>query len=242
MSRFVLTRVLVSRPRGRRPLHFGHPPRAGGRARALRQRAGRQDHSAPVDGLGADDVRVREDGRAREVLRVTPATSPMSVAILVDNQAATHAPSPTCARRCRRSCTSSTASARSRSSRSPTGRPSCSDYTTDAEKLQDAANRIFALPGSGATLLDAIVEVSQGPGQARGRSRGDGDRHRRELTEFSNRHYQDVLDELEKSGAMMNALVLNEPGGRRSERRGAQPRVGARPRRRETAAARAWTC
>src|SRR5688500_20283469 len=47
---------------------------------------------APITGLGVRDVVVREDGAAREVLRATPATSPMPVAILVDNsQAATNA-------------------------------------------------------------------------------------------------------------------------------------------------------
>ncbi len=46
---------------------------------------------APITGLGVSDFVVREDGAAREVLRVTPATSPMAVAILVDNtQAATN--------------------------------------------------------------------------------------------------------------------------------------------------------
>jgi len=44
---------------------------------------------APITGLGNDAFAVREDGIAREVLRVTPATSPMSIAILVDNSQAT---------------------------------------------------------------------------------------------------------------------------------------------------------
>ena len=43
---------------------------------------------APITGLGVDAFAVREDGARREVLRVTPATSPMPVAILVDNSQA----------------------------------------------------------------------------------------------------------------------------------------------------------
>lgn len=43
---------------------------------------------APVPSLGPTDVRVREDGVASEVLRVTPATDPMHIALLVDNSAA----------------------------------------------------------------------------------------------------------------------------------------------------------
>ena len=36
------------------------------------------------------------------------------------------------------------------------------DYTDDAERLTDAVGRIFAMPRSGMTLLDGIVETSQG--------------------------------------------------------------------------------
>ena len=43
---------------------------------------------APITGLGVDAFTVREDGRAREVLRVSPASSPMPIAILVDNSQA----------------------------------------------------------------------------------------------------------------------------------------------------------
>jgi hypothetical protein len=43
---------------------------------------------APLTGLGVDAFAVREDGRTREVLRVSPATSPMPIAILVDNSQA----------------------------------------------------------------------------------------------------------------------------------------------------------
>ena len=37
---------------------------------------------APVESLGAADIRVTEDDRAREVLRVTPATTPMPIAVM----------------------------------------------------------------------------------------------------------------------------------------------------------------
>ena len=85
------------------------------------------------------------------------------------------------------------------------------DYTTDHKQLQEAANRIFAQPGSGATLLDAIVEVSQGI------AKRDTDRAAivivtGEHREFSNRHYRDVLEALAKGGAQMHALVLTGPG------------------------------
>jgi hypothetical protein len=42
----------------------------------------------PVEGLGQNDFVVREDGVQREVLRVTRATEPIDIAILVDDSAA----------------------------------------------------------------------------------------------------------------------------------------------------------
>jgi len=70
------------------------------------------------------------------------------------------------------------------------------------------------LPGSGATLLDAIVETSKGM------AKRDTDRAAiivvtGEHTEFSNRHYRDVLQELAKGGAQLHVLVLTGPGGTR---------------------------
>ena len=42
----------------------------------------------PVSGLGPDAFIVREDGVRREILRVTPATEPIDVALLIDNSTA----------------------------------------------------------------------------------------------------------------------------------------------------------
>jgi len=167
---------------------------------------------APITGLGPDAFNVREDGNRREVLRVTPATSPMSVAIIVDNSQPT---TPTIAD-LRKGLS---AFVKSLDGIGPVAivtvadRPTIlRDYTTDQKQLQAAANRVFALPGSGATLLDAIVEVSQGM------AKRDTDRKAivivtGEHREFSTRHYQDVLEALAKGGAQMHALVLTGPGG-----------------------------
>jgi VWFA-related protein len=167
---------------------------------------------APVTGLGTDAFNVREDGTRREVLRVTPATSPMSVAILVDNsQAAT----PTIAdlRKALTAFVKSLDGIGPVAIISVADRPTIlRDYTTDQKQLLDGVNRVFALPGSGATLLDAIVEVSQGL------AKRETDRAAMvivtgEHREYSNRHYRDVLEGLARGGAMMHALVLTGPGG-----------------------------
>jgi hypothetical protein len=167
---------------------------------------------APITGLGSDAFAVREDEVAREVLRVTPATSPMSIAIIVDNSQAT---TPTIAD-LRKGLS---AFVKSLDGIGPVAiitvadRPTIlRDYTTSQTELQEAANKIFALPGSGATLLDAVVEVSKGM------TKRDTDRAAivvvtGEHREFSNRHYREVLDELAKGGAQMHALVLTGRGG-----------------------------
>lgn len=167
---------------------------------------------APITGLGPDAFAVREDGLAREVLRVTPATSPMSIAVVVDNsQAAT----PTIAdlRRALAAVVKSLDGLGPVALVSVADRPTIlRDYTTDQKQLQDAVGRVFAMPGSGATLLDAVVEVSKGL------AKRETDRAAMviitgENREFSNRHYREVLEELARGGAMMHALVLSGPGG-----------------------------
>lgn len=166
---------------------------------------------APITGLGTDAFTVREDGLAREVLRVTPATSPMSIAIVVDNsQAAT----PTIAdlRKALAAFVKSIDGMGPVALVSVADRPTIlRDYTTDQKQLQDAVGRVFAMPGSGATLLDAVVEVSKGL------AKRETDRAAMvivtgENREFSNRHYRDVLEEFATGGAMMHALVLSGPG------------------------------
>lgn len=167
---------------------------------------------APVDDLAAGDIRITEDGRAREVLSVRPATSPMPVAIIVDNQAAAQATIGDL----RNALTAFVARL---DGLGPVAiittadRPTIvQDYTTDAAKLRAAAQRIFAQPDSGATLLDAIPEVS------RGLTRREEDRAAMvvvtlELTEFSTQHYAQVLDGLQQSGAALHAVVLRNQAG-----------------------------
>src|SRR5690606_26459673 len=157
----------------------------------------------PIETLTVDDLRVTEDGVVREVLRVEPATSPMPIAILVDNQAAAE----TTIAHLRQGLA---AFLKAVDGLGPVAlvsvadRPTIlEDYTTDQAKLQEAAGRIFARPDSGATMLDAIAEIS------RGLSRRESDRAAivlvsMEQTEFSNLHFSQVLDALHSSGAMMS--------------------------------------
>ncbi len=162
---------------------------------------------APVADLAVDDFRVREDGVAREVLRVERATTPMPVAVLVDNQAAAQATIADL-RKALASFLTAIDGIGPIALVTTADRPTIvQDYTTDAARLQAAAQRVFAQPDSGATLLDAIVEVARGLGKR------ESDRAAivlvtLEQTEFSNLHFQQVLDRLGESGAMLSAVVL----------------------------------
>lgn len=167
---------------------------------------------APVTDLKPEDIVVREDEVKREVLRVTPASSPMAVAILIDNsQAATRTISDL-----RRSLTTFINDIGGVGPTTLIGvaeRPTILvDYTTDQKALLAGVDRVFAVPGSGATLLDAIVETS------RGLQKRDEDRAAlvvvtTENIEFSTLHYIQVLDRLRESGATMHAVVFVNPAG-----------------------------
>jgi VWFA-related protein len=168
---------------------------------------------APVKGLGPDAFVVREDGRQVEVLRVSPATQPVDLAILVDNsQAATpyiqdmrDALEAFINRMARNGHHVATIGLADR----PT---ILTDYTNNPAMATKGVNRLFAQPGSGTTLLDAIVETS------RGLQKRENERRvmlvvTSEGTDFSVPNHPRALDAIKASGAMFNALVITRPGG-----------------------------
>jgi VWFA-related protein len=167
----------------------------------------------PVTQLGPEVFVVREDGRSREVLRVAPATEPIDLAILVDNsQAAT--PHISDLRKAleafvKRMAAGGHAVALIGLADRPT---ILQDYTNNPTLLQRGVERIFAQPGSGMRLLDAIVETVNGL-----RRRENPRRAIVTITtegiEFSNPNHTRVLESLRGSGAMMFSLVLTTGRG-----------------------------
>ncbi len=161
----------------------------------------------PVTGLAPGDFVVREDGVAREVLRAEPATEPMEVAVLVDTSQAAEP----FIHDLRDAVAALAAALAGRHSLALIGfgeRPTIlTDWTRELKALQGGIGRIFAAPTSGAYLLDALIET------ARGFRRRESTRPiivvlTTEGIEFSTRHYREVLDALEASGAALHALVL----------------------------------
>jgi VWFA-related protein len=171
---------------------------------------------APVAGLGAADFTVREDGTAREVLKAGPATAPMQIAVLIDDsQAASPMIQPL-----REGLTAfvDLLAGKAEIALITFGeRPTTlTDYTGTAAQLKRGIGRLFARPGSGPYLLDALVDAS------RGLERRKAERPVMvvvtiEGIEFSNRHYQTVLDELRRSGAVLHVLAIGSPSSSMSE-------------------------
>jgi hypothetical protein len=186
------------------------PLRAQARERVLYVNAFNKETRKPVAGLGVRDFVVREDGLAREVLRVTPATSPMAIALLVDNtQAATRALADI--RLALASFIKTTSGLGPTALIGYADRPTILvDYTPDTKPLLAGVGRVFAMPGSGATLLDAIRETSQGLGK-REEDRAAIVVLLTESIEFSNLHYQQVLEPLRASGAQLHLVMLTNP-------------------------------
>lgn len=161
----------------------------------------------PVDTLVPGDITIREDGVSREILRVSRATEPLDIAILVDNAASSGELIP----RVREGLKAFVASMAPQHAVALIGladRPTIFvDYTNDQKKLLDGINRLFTQSRSGMTLLDGVVEVASGLSRREAARTAivpivtDG-------TEFTNRHYRDVLEALAKSGAALYPITV----------------------------------
>ncbi len=167
---------------------------AGGRERTLFVSA-LDGKGEPIEGLTPADVIVREDGVRREVLRISRATEPIDIALLVDNSAAAE-DAISHMREALSRFVSKMAGNNQIAIVALADRPTILvDYTSDQKALANGIGRLFAMSTSGMTLLDAIVETSRGlarretPRAAVVPVINDG-------TEFTNRYYRDVVEAL----------------------------------------------
>src|SRR5205814_4588230 len=117
------------------------------------------ENGAPVRDLGPSDFIVREDNVAREVLHAGPADTPMQVAVLVDNSAASRDHINDLRQAITEFINAMTASDAGRPNQLAiiglADRPTIlADYTSDRQKLLGAVGRVFAQPDSGTYLLD----------------------------------------------------------------------------------------
>ena len=198
----VLTAWLVPATRTAVPAYA----QAGARERTLFVSAV-DSRGEPVEGLGATDFVVTEDGRRREVLRVSRAVEPMDVAVLVDNSAAAER-AVSSLRDGVKAFVGALAEDNQIAIIGLADRPTILvDYTNNRTRLEDAAGRLFAMGSSGMTLLDAVAETSSGL-------------RKREATravivavitngvEFTNRYSRDVTRSVRDAGASLYGVVV----------------------------------
>ena len=168
-------------------------------------------NDAPVSGLGVGEFVVREDDQAREVLRVSAATEPMQIAVLVDTSQAMEEHMLD-VRTALRAFFKQMGGKHEIALIGLGERPTIlSDYTRDAARLEKAVGSVFSRSGSGTYILDAIVEASNGL-QRRKATRPHIIVYAAKGPEFSERYHQSVIDALRESGATLHTLMLNKPG------------------------------
>ncbi len=160
---------------------------------------------------------VRENNVSREVLEVALADEPMQIALLVDNSDAAE-------RHIRdyREALSTFITTVTSDNPSPahgkhqiaiitfSSRPTIlQDYTSDQARLLKSARSIFAMPDTGAYLLDAIVETSNGVVK-RSTARPVFVAVFPDSSEDASYHrtYQFVLDALKRSGASLHVVKI----------------------------------
>lgn len=164
---------------------------------------------APVAGLGPDDFTVREDGVAREVLRVSRAEAPIQIAVLIDNSQA----ASSFVADFRQGLTAFVEALHGRNEIALitlADRPTIlREATSDLPPLKDAIGRIFGVPGSGTYLLDGLMEAARGL-RKREATRPVIVALVTEGIEYSTLHYEQVLGPLRDGGIAFHALVLAE--------------------------------
>jgi VWFA-related protein len=185
-----------------RPLAAGQ---AGARERTLYVSAV-DGKGEPVEGLGPEAFVITEDGRRREVLRVSKAIEPIDIALLVDNSTAAREATNDL-RMALSTFVARMAPANQIAVVTLADRPTIvTDYTNDPKKLADAV-KVFSMPGSGMTLLDALIETS------RGISRRESPRAvivavTTDGTEYTNYYSRDVVKAMTEAAVQLHLIGI----------------------------------
>lgn len=169
------------------------------------------DTGEPVSDLSPTDIVIREDRVQREVLRVTKASGPMPIAVLIDNSSAAE-PAIAQIRQALTAFVHALGDLGPVSFITMAERPTLvTDYTSTAATLEAGVTRIFSRPDSGATVLDAVFET------ATGIVRRESERAAIVMVSAngvpqSTMHHARVVTRLKEAGATLHAVVLSPPG------------------------------
>ena len=167
------------------------------------------EDGTPLEKLTLEDVVVREDGVAREVLKVTPSAEPVDITVLVDNSIASTKALQDMRLGLEKFVTTF-AGPHPITLVTVADRPTVQvNSTTSKPQLLKGVTRLFAQPGAGATMNEAIVEASKAIAK-RKPARAAIVVITSFGPEFSDRGYQFALDALADSGATLHVLELQD--------------------------------
>jgi hypothetical protein len=170
----------------------------------------------PAESLAPADVLVREDGVAREVLRVAPATEPMQIALIVDNSAAMDR-HVTNFRDGLKAFVQALGEGHEISLVTYADRPTLvASFAKDRAQVLAAIDRLFPQPNSGGYLLDALQET------ARGFVKRESPRPvivvvGTEEVEFSTLTDEVVIEALVSAGAQFHAVMVTDTSPDRTQ-------------------------
>lgn len=163
----------------------------------------------PVEGLGPEAFVITEDGRRREVLRVSRATEPIDLALLVDNSQAASA-IITFLRDSLPKFAATMGPGNQIAVITLADRPTiATDYTSDPKRVSDAVGRVFSMNQSGMTFLDGVFETAAGL-RKRETPRAVITAIVTDGTEFTNRFSRDVVRALTESRVALHAVTIGQ--------------------------------
>jgi VWFA-related protein len=164
----------------------------------------------PVEGISVKDLEVREDGVAREILRVEQAKEPLMIALLIDDSAAADSATREFRDGAKVFVNTIAAAGKNQIALVTFGERSTlvRDYTSDAAALSSSIDRIFSRSSAGMQMLDAVIDASKGLAKREDTARKQIVVLMTEGAEFSTVHDQTVVDAIRRADATMHALVL----------------------------------
>lgn len=170
-------------------------------------------NGAPATDLTATDFSIKEDGRVREVIRVGPAPPPSHVMLIVDDSQAAETAVPFLR-------TSLAAFIKKMSGLNPAPqialmtsgeRPTRrADFAPTSAAVQQAASKIFAVGGSGAYFLQAVMDACKDLKKRGAASPVIVAFVAEAGPEFSNEQHTQIAAALKDAGASLWAVVLHD--------------------------------
>jgi len=175
---------------------------------------------APVTNLTAAEFKVREDGVAREVLRVQPATGPLSIELLLDDSDI----SQPAINEIRQAAAAFVQQVLAANSQTEIALMTFGDRptvvvpaTTSATTLAGGIERLFGRKGSGAYLLQAITDAAKTLSKKETPRRVIVAFDIEDGPEFSNDSHESVTSALQNAKTTLWTVVLQEQHGERMD-------------------------